>query len=233
MASDCLVELVKAEYFDIIISTNIDVLLEDTFIREEMSEPHDYRVFIHELDSLGPNEHIVRSEPKYCTLVKAFGDLVSRKYRTVSIEFNLDADQRLKQFLESTLTRDILVIGYDPVWDQPLDRAFPTQGGDFWYVNEEQPSETSLISQAMRRRRGRYLVGWQGSYSKFVNARHSQILKRRPLNSDFVRKVSTQLQKIDHGMTGLQCEIAALRTDLQKLMTSKGENVQQNQSQPE
>jgi hypothetical protein len=225
---DCLVELVKDGYFDVIISTNIDVLLEDAFTREEMAEPLDYRVYIQGLHTDIP---IVRRETKYCTIVKVFGDLVSRQYATALNEFNLEKDEALKEFLESTLARDILVVGYDPEWDGPIERAFPGKGGDIWYVNEEEPTEKSLITRT--KRISRHIHGREGSYSIFMKALHSRIMHRNPLRFDTVRSISTRLQNIDSGVTGLQNEVAILRADVQKLLAFKAQGVQLDQPQGE
>jgi hypothetical protein len=58
----------------------------------------------------------------------------------VGNEFDLEADQQLKEFLALELAKD-LIIGYDPTWDQPIERVFQIRGEMLWYVNEEQSSQ--------------------------------------------------------------------------------------------
>ena len=227
---DCLMELVKEEFFDAIISTNFDVLLEETFIHEGMKDPYDYHIYMHSREFHKPDNKFVHNETK-CSIVKVFGDIRSRDFWTVGSEFDLDDDKNFKQFLESTLAKDILMVGFDPKWDGPIRRAFPTRGGEFWYVNEKKPEEDSLVYESLRNRSGKSLHGWQGSYNKFMKDLHSHILNRRPLSYGSMHKVFTHLQQIDRGITGLQNEMTILRTDVEKLLAFKEQSVQPNQQQ--
>lgn len=157
--------LIKEGFIDVVISTNIDTLLEDACSFWNMQEPNDYRVFI-------PGKHditeLVHSEPKYGFIIKVFGDLVSLRYNSAGGEFDLKADSRLKEFLESILSRNVLVAGYDPVWDQPIERAFPEEGGALWYVNEDSPPQDgTYFAHMLGQRCGKYLEGIQRSYGGF------------------------------------------------------------------
>jgi TIR domain len=190
-----LATLMKEDYFDIIISTNIDTLLESAS-REEMRELNDFNVFIAGLHSKG---EIVRRGTKHCTIVKAFGDLDSRIYRTIGNEFNFDEDAHLKKFLESTLKRNILVVGFDSVWDRPIERAFPmSPEGSLWYVNEEAPADDSLIAKAIKLRKGKSLIGLEGSYKNFVIDLYSELIGGRPPRYTFNQdqNISNQQQPL-------------------------------------
>ncbi len=214
-ADTCLAELVKQGLFDIIISTNIDDVLERAFAQVEMKEIHDFQVFIPKNDT---TEKIVRPEIKLiCTIVKAFGDLASRDYKTVRREFNLDDDKNLKGFLESTLERDILVIGYDPVWDRGIERAFPARGDSLWFVDEEEPPKDSLLSHSLRDRRGKCIVG---SYESFIQALHWHIMGARPLNYQLTRDIFGQLGEISSQLQAIRKELATLREETSRLSKS-------------
>ena len=201
----CLVNLVKAQYFDMIISTNIDGLLELALDRGNMREPHHYQVFIPEIHTV---KNDMQWRPQYCTLVKVFGDFSSRKYTTASREFDWDTDKDFKDFLESTLAKSILVVGYDPVWDGSLERAFPLLGSDFRYVNEELPMEQSLISKAIERRRGKCLIG---SYDYFISALHSELLGKDPLSTEVFDQMLDLLHQLNYEVS-----------DLKRILTPRG-----------
>ena len=81
-----------------------------------------------------------------------------------------DANRELKEFLESTLSENLLIVGYDPVWDAPIERAFPLLGGDCWYVNEVPLAENSHLVSVLAKRNGRYLGGGKSSYREFCKA---------------------------------------------------------------
>ncbi len=167
---EILAELVKAEIFETIITTNIDPLLEDACARWNMKIPEDYQVIIrgeHEES----DEISKRSRPG--CIIKVFGDLISLRYNTAGNELELDADKELKYFLESRLVENVLVIGYDPTWDKPLEQVFPAVGGRVWYVNEEQPLQRTHLAHILNRRNSKSLIGKQGSYSSFLKTLYS------------------------------------------------------------
>ncbi len=161
---DLLASLVLEGFFRFIVTTNIDALLEDAFVRKNLKQPADYRVIVPELDD---STEIFRNQPAYISLLKVFGDFDSLHYRTVGNPFELEADALLKVSLGVILTNDVLIIGYDPVWDQPLVEALPISGKSVWYINEELPEANSHLVEVLERRQGRYLVGVQGSYGNF------------------------------------------------------------------
>ena len=174
--NDALAEIVREDMFDVIISTNIDPFVEDAFVRVGLREPYDYRVFIPGFYS--PND--IRRPETQCTLLKVFGDWKSRPYNTAGNEFVLGANRELKEFLEPTLSGNLLIVGYDPVWDAPIERAFPLSDGDCWYVNEEPPAENSHLVRVLEQRQGRYLGGEQSSYREFCKALQIELSKILP-----------------------------------------------------
>ena len=175
--NDALAGIVREDVFDVIISTNIDPFVEDAFVDANMRDPYEYHVFIPGFYS--PND-IRRPETQYCTLVKVFGDWKSRHYNTAGNEFVLEANRELKEFLESILSENLLIVGYDPVWDAPIERAFSLLGGDCWYVNEVPPAENSHLVRVLEQRQGRYLGGGQSSYREFCKALQIELSKILP-----------------------------------------------------
>src|SRR2546430_15437568 len=141
--------LAKEGYVDVIITSNIDSLLEEAMRREKLKEARDYQVLVYGKDS---TSDIIHPPNNGCILLKIFGDLKNKEFRTAGNEFDLRADKNLRGYLESLLAGDILVIGYDNEWDSPLEWAFPANGGDFVYVNIVPPTPDLLITRALRSR---------------------------------------------------------------------------------
>ena len=204
---DCLVELIKEDFFDIVISTSVDDLLDNAFDREEMRSQYDFDIWLPERNRV---EDIMYHKTKYCMMLKVFGDLGSRQYKVINNEFDLDNDPTLKAFLEKAFSRHVLMIGYDPVWDRTIERAFSTRGDDIWFVNEDKPPEASWITHVMEKRKGKYFTGNLGNYRRFTMALHSQLLNRNPLRYEAIRQMSTQLQEIQEGIQSLQADVAKL-----------------------
>lgn len=205
LEDDYLAGLIKANFFDVIISTNIDLLLEDTLRRERVREFSDYQLFIY---GKTPTKEIV--DLYHDLVLKIFGDLESKYYKTAGDEFLIGEDEDLRDFLESILDNDVLIVGYDPVWDGPLDKAFFMKGGELIYVNDMPLQADSFIARVIERRKGKCLIGEQGTYQSFMRDLHAKLFDRGPFSYEAIQKVSRQLQQI-------QEEITFLRNTIQNL----------------
>jgi len=212
LVETCVVELVKLGIFDVIISTNVDDLLEQSFAQEGMKEGYDYTVLL-------PGQEFSSREPffrksKFCQIIKAFGDLVSSNYKTAQTRSYLDDNQEFKRYLEEVLTRDVLMIGLDPLWDKDIIHAFPAQGGSVWFVNEEEPTAYTLISQALQGRKVGYIAGEQGEYERFFEALHQHLLARRPISHELLRHILNELRAIRTEITDLRYEFNNWKDDV-------------------
>lgn len=130
-----LVSLVKAGFFETIITTNIDNLLEDAFNSSGSQEPDDYQIIVPESDNIA---EIERNKPQYSSIIKAFGDLNSRHYYTAGEAFELQAVDSLRNFLKSKSSKEILMVGFDSVWDHEIEQIFPSNGRTMWYAKERE-----------------------------------------------------------------------------------------------
>ena len=155
-----LVSLIEAGMFDVIITTNIDDLLEEAALSRGLKAPQDYEVFTYSTQNIA--KRMQSKPPKYCRIIKVFGDVKSH-YKAVGKDFDLE--QPLKDALVSQLQGDVLLVGYDPLWDKPMEQIFPETGGQLWYVNEEPPN--TYLAQLLNKRDGRYLEAQWGSYARF------------------------------------------------------------------
>ncbi len=178
--------LVKAGFFKAIITTNIDMLLEDAFSSWGMRESGDYRVYKPGVSDIGDLTH-EKMEERY--IVKVFGDLNSWSYRVGSSSTGLD--EGLTRFLDSKLSEDVVVIGYDPVWDRTVERAFREKGGILWYVNEEQPAKNSHLAYVLDQRRVKFLLGPQGRYRYFLRELYNYLGGEASLKPEAVASPST------------------------------------------
>jgi len=164
-----LVELVKQGYFDEIISTNIDGMLEDAFKQAEMKEEHEFEVFIAGRDAPQYEKSLL------FRITKAFGDFSSRVYTIRGRLSHLDSNQELKGFIQHLLAKDLLVVGIDPVWDEGILRAIPEKAGIMWFVSEEDLNQRSLISSLLGVRQNKCIVGREGKYENFVGMLHGSL----------------------------------------------------------
>ncbi len=176
----CLAELVKSGFFDVIVTTNVDNLLEKAFVHIGMKEKYDFCVITPQNSYTG---YSIDSMLKLsCTTVKVFGDLAKGEHTLIGKHSNQDKHSNFEEFLISLLEMDTLVLGFDPLWDKVLKILFPLQGQNLWFVNEEKPAEDSYIFRLLQHRKGKYIIGGEGSYDRFMKALHWHILGARPFD---------------------------------------------------
>jgi nucleoside phosphorylase len=175
-ADVCLAELVRQEYFDEIISTNIDDLLEQSFAQIGMREPWDYEV-IH------PYHNLTRERNAPFRVIKVFGDFTSRDY-TIHRRINRWAkEQEPALSLQHILEKDILVVGIDPKWDRHILNTISGTSGTLWFVGEEEDLiKQETISDLLRQRPSKYIVGRDGRFDDFMTSLHSYLSTGMPLN---------------------------------------------------
>jgi hypothetical protein len=213
-ADVCLAELVKEGVFDVVISTNIDDLAEQALTQVGMRDLEHFQVIV---PRRGTDLGVIHSQKKDASwLVKTFGDLSSRSYKIVKRHTHLVDDEypELKKFLEEILSGDILVIGLDSVWDAGILSAFPTRGGSYWFVNEQEETNDPLLTRTWQGRHIKYITGSAGSYENFLRALYWHLNKGRvPGSYQLIRDINFQLQTIRRDLNQLQL----IRDDISRL----------------
>jgi hypothetical protein len=200
-ADACLAELVEQGHFHEIISTNIDDILEQSFSQIEMKEPRDYEV-IHPYDKIEQE----RNAP--FRVVKVFGDFASRDY-TVHRHINR-SDKELGHVLSlrHILEKDILVVGIDPKWDKHILDTISGTSGTLWFVGEEEDLiKQETISDILRQRSSKYIVGREGHFDYFMRSLHSYLYGGMPLNYKFAQKILNELADVSNHVATLSKKI--------------------------
>lgn len=170
---ELLAGLVRARLFDVIISSNIDSLLEDTFVLAGMRRPTDYLV----LNGLDNNSQQLYLTANCCTVFKIFGDIGSLKYKVPTESFNTNTKTALKRNLKNIVSDEMLVVGYDPLWDEPFEHIFPRPKA-FCYVDRDFPPENSKIAKFLDTKNGTYIVGI--SYKRFIHELYTSVIGKPP-----------------------------------------------------
>jgi len=182
----CLAELIKENIFDMIISTNIDDLLERALEQVDLKNQKDFDVVIPGHKATIYIDYTEKSFP--CRIIKAFGDLSSKVYNIVGrrnqLILRLGDSETVRTLLERSLARDILVIGLDPIWDEELLAAFPPRSNttSYWYINEQEPDHNRLLERTWQGGPVRLITGEDGNYEHFIKALHWHLRRERPGN---------------------------------------------------
>ncbi len=199
----CLANLVKQDLFDIIVSTNVDTFLEKAFKETEMKEHHDFAVIDPKRDAL--HDFIYSDKRLSCKVIKTFGDFDSREYNVAKRDFYLDSIPDLKSILENILARDVLVIGFDPTWDEEMIRAFPAGKGSLWLVMEEDVSTRHpLVSLAKHGRPVKCITGKMGNCEQFLKALYWHLYEKMPVNYQLVHDTLRELEALHNKLNQLE-----------------------------
>jgi hypothetical protein len=198
-AHTCVAELIKEGVFDIVISTNIDNHLEDALKELGMKEQYDFGVFLPDPERESFQEFLFSEPRQSCKIIKAFGDLSSRIYNISKRDFWLDAILGIKKNLEHILARDVLVIGFDPIWDAEMLRVFPVDKNSLWLVSEEDRHPFSSL--ARHGRQIKQIVGKAGGFEQFFKALYWQLYERMPINDQLVHETLNELRIIRHQLS--------------------------------
>ena len=165
-ADACIAQLSKRRFFNRLVTTNIDGLLEQAFVWNGMKEFRDFDVVVVETDG---KQMPISSKDKTSSfpIIKVFGDLDAGTYNITNRPRHLELAGNLRRFMDDIRSWHILIVGFDPIWDAHMIPALFPRKGTVWYVNEEPPYETSTLADALRTCNAQYIIGPQGAYQRF------------------------------------------------------------------
>lgn len=135
--------LVKAGFFKLIVTTNIDNLLEQAFGGAGLLGNRDYQVQV-----LGSQEELPwrskvaqESEPPV-RVIKLHGDLALKQAAITREEID-EALEPQRFFIKGQISGDMIMVGYQ-LESEPLNQWLSWVPGDLWWVSLETPDEELL-----------------------------------------------------------------------------------------
>jgi len=200
-ADICLAELIRQGHFDEIITTNIDDVLEQSLSQAEMREYRDFEISI----PISSNQVHERSLPVRIT--KVFGDFNFRRYTVTQRFASINDNLELKSFLQHFLSRDILVVGIDPIWDKEILLAISRSTGTMYFVNEEDLTQHELISKLLRERQAQYILA---SYDDFIRELYDFLYGGMPINYQVAHNIFNQLSSLSSQISDLSSKMRVL-----------------------
>jgi hypothetical protein len=198
-----LAALVKLKVFDVIISTNIGSVLEQSLEYVGMKEQEDFIIYDQDINEEG--FHADKKGP--CQIIKVFGQLSTRKY-AIKRNAYLSQNKSLARLLSEKLRRDTIIIGLDPVWDAEIYQAFHPQGDSCWYINEGTLDESAFSEDVAKARNIRYFVREDGSYAHFVKTLYWQYIETMPASKVLYDIVFRELRQLRDEINKLRDEIS-------------------------
>jgi|SRR5436305_4841640 len=212
-ADACLASLIRHQYFDEILSTNIDEVLDDALAQTEMKAGRDYQVM-----SIGRNS-LQDEKSCFCRITKVFGDVVSREY-TVRERASRLENPELKSFLQKLLGKDLLIVGLDPIWDHDIPRVIPMNTkATLWFVSEDNDimGKSPFLPDILRARHAGYILGREGSYDQFVRKLHECLYGN--ISPNYQSAHSQTLENIQNQVDRMANLILSIEVQLKNVIT--------------
>jgi hypothetical protein len=167
-----LAQLVKAGYFDVILSTNFDFLLENAFTEVGL-KAEDVEVLVNgrELEDY-ILKALERRTPRI-KLLKLHGDLKARNMAFTPKEI-FEFSQKVERVLAKYLNGDVIIIGHE-MRDDDINRCIRKDGGAIWYVHPEEPEVDSFIWRAMQVRPSTVISGEPAQFDDFCETLYQEL----------------------------------------------------------
>lgn len=212
----CLAELLKQGIFDLIITTCMDDLLEQALSYIGQRESYDFSLIVPRQDQSTQDQsmHLGFGLNDTIKIWKVFGDITSRSYNLNKRVSHVQDHSDLRRMLEGTRTRDVLMVGFDSVWDGDILTAFFPRSPSphsLWYVNDQMPEEGTPLFSYLENCQARCISGVEGNHENFFQELHLQMTGKLPVPYQIERELRLELRHMRN-------EFEALRQEVQRLV---------------
>ena len=164
-----LAELVKDAFFKVIITNNIDDILYESFKAVGMRERVDFVDFSLERHSCADTiERILyQNKINIRRLIRVAGDIDTFMGNLNRPQAKKVASDCIRSLLDQLRIRELLIVGVDLAWDEPILLALPSQVETIWFINEDDYVKDKFIEKCGNLTNFRYLTGPKGNYQYF------------------------------------------------------------------
>lgn len=192
-----LAQLLKWGYFDIVLTTNYDNLLEDTLNQIELFPPKDYAVMIVGKEK----DKSILKQIEYTTprikIIKLHGDLITGEFKFTPDEI-YKFSPIINECIQKILKKEVVIVGYR-VQDTDVIRCLLDSEEPIWYVNPTPPEQ--LIRSLLAGRRLTEISGENGKFDRFFQDLYNYLSSTGPESmppstTDSFPYISTQLKNI-------------------------------------
>lgn len=162
-----LANLIKMGYFKMVLSTNLDNLLEKALQNIGLYFPDDFIVAINKKDRAEEVlEQLEASRPPF-KLIKLHGTLESPRSYAFTHEEIFDFETTIKPSLSQIINQSLIVIGHS-MQDRDIDMLFDDEGKEIHFIKPTRPEIESRIDNILKvRRQGSIIEGDDGKFDNF------------------------------------------------------------------
>lgn len=212
-----LAELVKDDFFKVIITNNIDDILYESFKAVGMREKEHFVDF--HLGRLSCNENIERilSQRKINIrrLIRMAGDIDTFIGNLTRPQAKNDAGECVRNLLEKLRISELLIVGIDLAWDQIVLSALPSQLETVWFINDDHHVKDTFIENCGGNINNfRYLTGSKGSYQHFFKHLYWNINQSITESHELIEDVKIDMHNIKIDLNQLRKKSEETSTDI-------------------
>jgi hypothetical protein len=211
-----LVHLIKLGYIKMILSTNLDNLLEVSLRNEDLYLPSDYTLITNGKDRSEVVVEQLKSSSGHFKLIKLHGTLESSGSYAFTPEEVFDFEKTIKPHLSQIINRSLIVIGHS-MQDRDIDILFDGEGKEIHFVRPTPPEMESSIDNILKvRRKGSIIKGDDGEFDTFFRKLRLYVEKASKEMSTLssIRSIEGFLRSI-----GYDPELDVLRSPFKNLPT--------------
>ena len=158
-----LARLIKMGYIKMILSTNIDNLLEKALNNVGWYQPDDFIVVVNGKDSHEEVREQLESSRAPFKLIKLHGTLESPSSYAFTPEDVFDFEKIIKPSLSRIISQSLIVIGHS-MQDRDIDMLFDDEGKEIHFVKPTRPETESRIDTILKvRGQGSIIEGMTAS----------------------------------------------------------------------
>ena len=170
-----LAQLIKKGYIKMILSTNLDNLLEKALNNVGWYQPDDFIVIVNGKDKPEEVREQLGSSRAPFKLIKLHGTLESPGSYAFTPEKVFDFEKTIKSSLSRIINQSLIVIGHS-MQDRDIDILFDEEGKEIHFVNTTRPEPESRIDTILKvRGQGSIIGGDDGKFDNFFQKLRSYI----------------------------------------------------------
>lgn len=159
--------LVKEGYFSVILSTNLDNLMEKALNKVDLQQPENFIVVVNGKDSPDEVQDQLEHSRVPVKLVKLHGTLESPRSYAFTIEELFSFEKTIKPALGRLINQSLLVVGHS-MQDRDITVLFEDEGKEIHFVNPSGPELGSPIDNVLKvRSSGSIIEGEEGKFDNF------------------------------------------------------------------
>ena len=167
--------LIGRGFFNVVLSTNLDNLLERSLIRADLLTPDDFIVVVNGRDRPEEVKDQLDTSRQLIKIVKLHGTLESPQSYAFTPDEVFDFEKTIRPSLAKIINESLIIVGHS-MQDRDLDVLFEEEGKEIYYINPSPVELGSRIDHILRvRGYGNVVIGPEAVFDTFLGELRKQV----------------------------------------------------------